>query len=69
MSIDHIISGICNSRIGKVIWISDSTTLLDYGHQFMESLYVVDSSVGSIQISPFPIPRSHKVHANYPRLL
>ena len=27
-----IISGICNSRIGKVILIDDSTTLLDYEH-------------------------------------
>ena len=69
MSIDHIISGIRNSRIGEVIWIGDSTTLLDYRHQFMESLYVVDSSVGNIHISPFPVSRSHKVHANYPRLL
>ena len=30
MSIDHIISGICNSRIGKVILIGDNITLLDY---------------------------------------
>ena len=43
MSIDHIISDVCNSRIGKVILISDSTTLLDYEHQFMGSLHVVDS--------------------------
>ena len=43
MLIDHIISGICNSRIGEVVLISDSTTLLDYGHQFMGSLHVVDS--------------------------
>ena len=44
MSIDHIIHGswICNSRIEEVILIGDNTTLLDYGHQFMESLYVVD---------------------------
>ena len=42
-SIDHIISEICNSSIGKVILIGDSTTLLDYGHQFMESLHAVDS--------------------------
>ena len=32
MSIDHIISGIHNSRIGEVIFIRDNTTLLDYGH-------------------------------------
>ena len=43
MSIDHIISGICNSRIGKVILIGDNTTLLDYKHQLMGSLHVVDS--------------------------
>ena len=30
MSIDHIISEICNSRIGEVILIDDNTTLLDY---------------------------------------
>ena len=35
MSVDHIISRICNSRIGKVILIVDSTTLLKYEHQFM----------------------------------
>ena len=43
MSIDHIINEIFNSRIGEVILIDDNTTLLDYEHQFMESLYVVDS--------------------------
>ena len=43
MSIDHIISGIYNSRIGNVILIGDNTTLLNYKHQFMGSLYVVDS--------------------------
>ena len=43
MSDDHIISGIYNSRIGKVILIDDSTTLLDYEHQFMGSLHVMDS--------------------------
>ena len=43
MSIDHIISGICNSRIEEVILIGDSTALLDYRHQFMESLHIVDS--------------------------
>ena len=32
MSVDHIISGICNSMIEKVILIGDNTTLLDYGH-------------------------------------
>ena len=26
-----------------MILIGDNTTLLDYGHQFMESLHVVDS--------------------------
>ena len=43
MSIDNIISEICNSIIKEVILIGDSTTLLDYGYQFMESLHVVDS--------------------------
>ena len=43
MLVDHIISGICNLRIGKVILIGDSTTLLDYRHQFTGSLLVVDS--------------------------
>ena len=40
---DHIISDIYNSRIGKVILIDDSTTLLGYEHQFMGSLHVMDS--------------------------
>ncbi|KAJ9684977.1 hypothetical protein PVL29_017129 [Vitis rotundifolia] len=43
MSIDHIISGICNSRIGEVILIGDSNTLLDHGHQFIGSQHTVDS--------------------------
>ena len=43
MSIDHIISGIYNSRIEEVILIGDSTILLDYGYQFMGSLHTVDS--------------------------
>ena len=43
MSIDHIISKICNSRIGEVILIGDNTTLLYYGQQFMGSLPIVDS--------------------------
>ena len=30
MSIDHIISGISNSRVKEVILIGDNTTLLDY---------------------------------------
>ena len=42
MSIDHIINGICNSRIGKVILIGDNAILLDYGHQFMGNLHAVD---------------------------
>ena len=42
MSVDHIISRICNSRIGEVILIGDSTTLLDYRHYFMGSLHAVD---------------------------
>ena len=43
MSIDHIISGICNYRIQETIMIGDNTTLLNYKHQLMGSLYVVDS--------------------------
>ena len=43
MSIDHIISGICNLRIREVILIGDNTTLLDYRHQFIGCLDVVDS--------------------------
>ena len=43
MSIDHIINEICNSRIGEVILIGDSTILLDYGHQFVGSLHTMDS--------------------------
>ena len=43
MSIDHIISEICNSRIGDVILIGNNTMFLDYGHQFMGSLHAVDS--------------------------
>ena len=43
MSIDHIISEISNLRIGKVILIGDNITLLDYGHQLIGSLHVVDS--------------------------
>ena len=43
MSIDHIINEIYNSNIREVILIDDSTILLNYGHQFMGSLHVVDS--------------------------
>ena len=43
MSIDHIITEICNSRIGEVILIGDCTILLDYKHQLIGSLHVVDS--------------------------
>ena len=43
MSIDHIISGICNSRIGEVILIGDNIVLLDYGHQFIGNLHAMDS--------------------------
>ena len=42
MSVDHIISKICNSGIVKVILIGDNTTLLYYRYQFMESLHLVD---------------------------
>ena len=51
MSIDHIISAICNSRIGELILIANRTTLLDYGHQFMGSLYAVDNRLQT-QASP-----------------
>ena len=43
MLVDHIINRISNSRIGEVILIDDRTTLLDYRHQFIGSLYAVDS--------------------------
>ena len=43
MSIDHTINEIYNSNIKEVILIGDSTILLNYGHQFMGSLHVVDS--------------------------
>ena len=43
MLVDHIINEIYNSRIEEVILIGDNTTLLDCGHQFIGSLYVVDS--------------------------
>ena len=46
MSIDYIISEICNSRIREVILIGDNTTLLDYEYQFMGSLHIVNSSHG-----------------------
>ena len=45
MSFDHIISEICNSRIGEVILIGDNTTLLDYGHQFLRSVHVMGSGL------------------------
>ena len=38
-----IISGICNSSIGKIISIGDNTILLHYGHQFIGSLHAMDS--------------------------
>ena len=43
MLVNHIISGIYNSRIGDVILIGDNTTLLDNEHQFMGSLYAMDN--------------------------
>ena len=43
MSIDHTINEIYNSNIREVILIGDSTILLNYEHQFMGSLHVVDS--------------------------
>ena len=41
MSFDYIISKIYNTRIWEVILIGDNTTLLDYEHQFMESLHIM----------------------------
>ena len=43
MLVDHIISEIYNSRIVKTILIDDNIILLDYEHQFMGSLYALDS--------------------------
>ena len=43
MSIDHIISEICNPMIEEVIVIGDSTIFLDYKHQFIGSLHAEDS--------------------------
>ena len=43
MSIGLIISEICNLKIKEVILIGNNTTLLDYEHQFMGSLHVVNS--------------------------
>ena len=43
MLVDHITSGICNLRIGDVILIRENTTLLDYGHLSMGSLYAMAS--------------------------
>ena len=42
MLVNHIISGICKSRIEEVILIDDNTTLLNYEHQFIGSLHTVD---------------------------
>ena len=51
MSVDHIIIEIYNLRIWKVILIGDKTTLLDYGHQFIGSLHVVDSKLWTQALS------------------
>ena len=51
MSIDHIISEICNLRIWKVILIGNNTTLLDYKYQFMGGLHTVDSKSGTQALS------------------
>ena len=42
MLIDHIISGIWNTRIGEVILEDDRNTLLDYRHQVIGSLHAMD---------------------------
>ena len=41
MLVDHIISEIYNLRIRKIILIDDSTTVLDYGYQFIGSVHIV----------------------------
>ena len=43
MSINHIIRRICNLRIEEIILIGDSMFLLDYEHQFIRNLHVMDS--------------------------
>ena len=43
MLVVHIISEICNSRIGEVILIGDNATLVDYRHEFMRSLHAMNS--------------------------
>ena len=57
MSVDHIISGICNSNIGEVILIGDSTTLLDHEHQFMGSLHTMDSRSQTRALSHYYLNR------------
>ena len=39
MSIDHMISEICNFKIEEVILIGDITILIDYKYQFMGNLH------------------------------
>ena len=51
MSLDQIISEICNSRIWEVILIGDRTTLLDNRHQFMRSLHAMDSRSRTRELS------------------
>ena len=41
MLVNHIISEIYNSMIGKIILINDSIVVLDYGYQFIRSLHIV----------------------------
>ena len=53
MSVDHIISEICNVRIREVILISDSTILLDYKYQFIESQHVVHSRSQACTLSRY----------------
>ena len=43
MLIGYIIRRIYNLKIGEVILIGNNITLLDYEHQFMGSLYVMDN--------------------------
>ena len=52
MLVNHIKSRICNSRIGEVILIGDSTISLDYENEFMESLYVVNNRSQTRALSP-----------------
>ena len=62
MLVDHIISEIYNSMIWEVILIGDSTTLLDYGHKFKESLHAMDNSdVIALLLADWRVGRVHQL--------